>query len=115
MTLPQAPNQSWSLDFVSDVLADGLRFRVLVLVDDFTRGCLAFVADTSLSSHRVVRELETISHPERVRSPVQTGSQPERILVMNEGIQGQRQRRHNFVTRSWWPTTWVRVGVEADP
>jgi putative transposase len=37
MTLPQAPNQRWSLDFVSDVLSDGRRFRVLVVVDDFTR------------------------------------------------------------------------------
>jgi predicted transposase YbfD/YdcC len=37
MTLPQGPNQRWSLDFVSDVLADGRRFRVLVVVDDFTR------------------------------------------------------------------------------
>jgi putative transposase len=60
MTLPQAPNQRWSLDFVSDVLADGRRFRVLVIVDDFTRECLALVADTSLSSHRVVRELDAI-------------------------------------------------------
>ena len=60
MTLPQAPNQRWSLDFVSDVLADGRRFRVLVIVDDFTRACLALVADPSLSSHRVVRELEAL-------------------------------------------------------
>jgi putative transposase len=60
MTLPQAPNQRWSLDFVSDVLADGRRFRVLVIVDDFTRECLALVANTSLSSHRVVRELDAI-------------------------------------------------------
>ena len=47
MTLPQGPNQRWSLDFVSDVLADGRRFRVLVAVDDFTRECLALVVDTS--------------------------------------------------------------------
>ena len=43
MTLPQGPNQRWSLDFVSDMLADGRRFRVLVVVDDFTRECLALV------------------------------------------------------------------------
>ena len=60
MTLPQAPNQRWSLDFVSDVLADGRRFRVLVIVDDFTRECLALVADTSLSGLRVGRELDRI-------------------------------------------------------
>lgn len=60
MTLPQGPNQRWSLDFVSDVLADGRRFRVLVIVDDFTRECLALVADTSLSGRRVVCDLDRI-------------------------------------------------------
>ena len=56
----KGPNQRWSLDFVSDVLADGRRFRVLVVVDDFTRECLTLVVDTSLSGARVVRELEAI-------------------------------------------------------
>ena len=60
MTLPQGPNQRWSLDLVSNVLADGRRFRVLVVVDDFTRECLALVVDTSLSGRRVVRELNHI-------------------------------------------------------
>ena len=58
MTLPQGPNQRWSLDFVSDQLSDGRRFRVLVVVDDFTRECLALVVDTSLSGSRVARELD---------------------------------------------------------
>jgi putative transposase len=61
MTLPQGPNQRWSLDFVSDMLADGRRFRVLVVVDDFTRECLALVVDTSLSGMRVARELDAIA------------------------------------------------------
>lgn len=60
MTLPQGPNQRWSLDFLSDALNDGRRFRVLAVVDDFTRECLATVVDTSLSGHRVVRELGEI-------------------------------------------------------
>jgi putative transposase len=60
MTLPQGPNQRWSLDFVSDVLADGRRFRMLVVVDDFTRECLALVVDTSISGRRVARELDAI-------------------------------------------------------
>lgn len=60
MTVPQGANQRWSLDFASDVLADGRRFRVLVVVDDFTRECLALVVDTSLSGRRVVRELDWI-------------------------------------------------------
>lgn len=60
MTLPQGPNQRWSLDFVCDMLADGRRFRILVVVDDFTRECLALVVDTSLSGMRVARELDSI-------------------------------------------------------
>jgi putative transposase len=60
MTLPQAPNQRWSLDFVSDTFTDSRRFRILAVVDDFTRECLCLVADTSLSGSRVARELDTV-------------------------------------------------------
>ena len=60
MTLPQGPNQRWSLDFVSDALGCGRRFRILCVVDDFTRECLALVADTSLSGARVAREFDAI-------------------------------------------------------
>jgi putative transposase len=60
MTLPQGPNQRWSLDFAADTLTDGRRFRILVVVDDFTRECLCLVADTSLSGRRVARELTAI-------------------------------------------------------
>ena len=60
MVLPEAPNRRWSLDFVSDALNSGRRFRVLAVVDDFTRECLALVVDTSLSGLRVGRELDRI-------------------------------------------------------
>ena len=60
MTVPMAPNDRWSLDFVSDQLTDGRRFRVLTVVDDCTRECLALVADTSLSGTRVARELDRL-------------------------------------------------------
>jgi putative transposase len=49
MLVPDRANQRWSLDFVSDSFTDGRRFRVLTVVDDHTRECLALVADTSLS------------------------------------------------------------------
>ena len=58
--VPMGPNQQWSLDFVSDQLTDGRRFRTLTVVDNCTRECLALVADTSLSGARVARELATI-------------------------------------------------------
>jgi putative transposase len=60
MLVPDRPNQRWSLDFVSDAFTDGRRFRVLTVVDDHTRECLALVVDTSLSGRRVVRELDAI-------------------------------------------------------
>jgi putative transposase len=56
----QAVNQRWSLDFVSDTLSDGRRFRILCMVDNFSRECLATVVDSSLSGVRVVRQLEQL-------------------------------------------------------
>lgn len=61
MPLPRAADQRWGLDSASDVLADGRRFRVLVVVDDFTRECLALVADSSLSGRRVTRQLDRVA------------------------------------------------------
>ena len=60
MLVPMRPNERWSLDFVSDQLTDGRRFRILTIVDDCTRECLALMADTSLGGVRVARELERL-------------------------------------------------------
>lgn len=60
IALPLGANQRWSLDFVSNTLADSRRFRMLAIVDDFTRECLALVADTSISGLRVGRELDAV-------------------------------------------------------
>jgi putative transposase len=60
MLVPLRPNERWSLDFVSDQLTDGRRFRILTIVDDCTRECLALMADTSLSGLRVARELDHV-------------------------------------------------------
>lgn len=46
--LATGPNQSWSMDFVSDGFVDGRRLRCLNIVDDFTKECLAIEVDTSL-------------------------------------------------------------------
>ena len=60
LDLPLVANQRWSLDFVSDQLTDGRRFRNLTVIDNCTRECLALVADTSLSGLRVARELDAV-------------------------------------------------------
>ncbi|HHX4054040.1 MAG: DDE-type integrase/transposase/recombinase [Burkholderia contaminans] len=60
LPLPTGPNQSWSMDFVSDGLAYGRRFRCLNVVDDYTRECLAIEVDTSLPGLRVQQVLERL-------------------------------------------------------
>ena len=54
------PNSRWSIDFVHDQLANGRRFRVLTIIDDVTKECLAAVPDTSISGKRVVREMSAL-------------------------------------------------------
>ena len=61
MTVPQGINQRWSLDFASDALIDSRRFRILAVIDNFSRECLALVADNSLSGIRVARELDRLA------------------------------------------------------
>lgn len=60
LQVPTRPNERWSLDFVSDVFGNGRRFRILAVIDDCSRDCLALVPDTSLSGIRVARELGTL-------------------------------------------------------
>jgi len=60
MVLPDGPNQRWSLDLVNDAFTDGRRFRILTVIDDYTRENIGLVADTSLSGLRVSRELGQI-------------------------------------------------------
>jgi putative transposase len=56
----ERPNHRWSMDFVSDSFINGRRFRVLNIIDDFTRELVHQVVDTSISGHRVARELSEI-------------------------------------------------------
>jgi putative transposase len=72
-----APNDQWSMDFVSDRLEDGRLLRVLSVVDHFTRECLLLEADTSLTGTRVARVLDRIArqrgYPDSIR--VDNGSE----------------------------------------
>ncbi|WP_456661117.1 IS3 family transposase [Bradyrhizobium sp. LB13.1] len=58
--LEARPNARWSLDFVHDQFANGRRFRILNIVDDVTRECLAAIPDTSIPGRRVARELTAL-------------------------------------------------------
>lgn len=52
--VPQRPNQAWSMDFVADQLVDGNRFRILTIVDVYTREALGTVVDSRLRGDDVV-------------------------------------------------------------
>ena len=93
MALPQGPNQRWSLDFVSDVLVDGRRFRVLVIVDDFTRECLALVVDTSLSGRRVARELDRHRRGARQAADDRQRQRHRADLARDPALAGGTRRR----------------------
>ena len=60
MLVPDAVNQRWSMDFASDQLASGHRFRVLNIVDDYSREIVLQIVNLSISGYRVTRELDRL-------------------------------------------------------
>ncbi len=76
-TPPEKVNQAWSMDFVSDALFNGQRFRTLTLIDVFSRECLAIHVDIGIRAERVVEVVtEAVKHRARpVRIQVDNGSE----------------------------------------
>ena len=74
---PTKANERWSMDFVSDALADGRKFRALTIVDDFTRESPAIEVDTSLPGERVVRVLEQLAVTRGLPSAIVCDNGPE--------------------------------------
>jgi putative transposase len=72
LIVPEAINQGWSMDFMSDSLVDGRRFRILNIIDDYNRESLWIEIDTSLPALRVIRVLEMLvemrGRPMRIRT-----------------------------------------------
>jgi putative transposase len=77
LLVPTRPNERWSMDLMSDSLADGRRFRTLNIVDDFSRECVAIEVDTSLSGARVVRVLEQLAETKGLPKKVVMDNGPE--------------------------------------
>ncbi len=71
IVLPIGPNITWSMDFMSDALVSGRKYRTFNVIDDFNREALNITIDTSLPAQRVIRELEQLiawrGKPERLR------------------------------------------------
>ena len=91
MVVPQGANRRWSLDFASDALLDSRRFRILCVIDDFTRECLATVVDNSLSGVRVARELDRLcilrGRPDTIVSDNGTELTSNAILKWQQDVQ----------------------------
>lgn len=73
----QKPNSRWSLDFVSDTTATGQRIRVLTVIDEVTRECLALEVDTSITGKRVASVLNRIAFFRGYPTEILTDNGPE--------------------------------------
>lgn len=92
------PNQSWSMDFVSDGLIDGRRLRCLNIVDDFTKECLAIEVDTSLPGYRVVEVLERLMEMRGLPESVTVDNGPEFAGKVLDEWAYRKQLRLQFIT-----------------
>jgi putative transposase len=74
---PTGANQVWSVDFMTDALSSGRRFRTLNIVDDYTREAVAIEVDTSLSGLRVARLLEELKTQRGLPAQIRSDNGPE--------------------------------------
>jgi len=79
LAIATAPNETWSIDFMSDRLVDGRKFRLLNVIDDFNRESLAIEVDTSLPSLRVIRVLDQLIAKRGKPANIRTDNGPEFI------------------------------------
>lgn len=77
LAIPTRPNERWSMDFISDALSEGRKFRSLNIVDDFNRECLAAEVDTSITGARVVRVMERLRERRGLPQILVTDNGPE--------------------------------------
>lgn len=86
----ERPNHVWSYDFVMDQTSDGRRLKILPVVDEYTRECLAIEVERGLTAEDVVSTLEYLfevrGEPEHIRSD----NGPEFIA---EAVRGWLARR----------------------
>jgi putative transposase len=74
---PERSNQKWSMDFVTDSIVTGRRFRALAIVDDYSRECPAIEVDTSLGGVRVVSVLERLADMRGLPEVITVDNGPE--------------------------------------
>ena len=94
------PNARWSIDFVHDQFGSGRRFRILNIIDDVTKECLAAIPDTSISGRRVARELAEV---------IRRRGKPD-LVVSDHGRSSPRTPCSPAVSDSRWRHRMPRLG-----
>jgi len=97
LVVPQGLNKGWSMDFMTDSLVDGRRFRLLNIMDDYNRESLAVEADTSLPAARVIRVLERLVEFRGALQFIRVDNGPEFISERLHGWCEYRGIRLQFI------------------
>jgi putative transposase len=92
------PNEHWSMDFVSDSIVTGRRFRALTIVDNYTRECPAIEVDTSLGGARVVNVLERLSETRGLPEVITIDNGPEFAGKALDEWAYRKSIKLNFIT-----------------
>ncbi len=71
------PNEKWFMDFVTDSIVTGRRFRALAIIDDYSRECPVIEVDTSLGGDREVSVLERLTETRGLPDAITTDNGPE--------------------------------------
>lgn len=95
--VPEKRNQMWSLDFMTDTMQNGRKFRTLNIIDDFNREVLTMVSDTSITSTRVVHELQLLCDEHGKPEQIRTDNGPEFISKTLEEWCNKNNVEHVFI------------------
>ena len=126
LAVPEAPNMTWSMDFMADRLGDGRAFRLLNVPDDFNREGLGIEVNFSLPAERVIRSLDRIIECRGKPGTIRVDNGPEyisgKLLIWAEkrGITIQhiqpRQKayieRYNRTVRHEWLDQYIIESIE---
>jgi len=74
---PERPNEKWSMDFITDTIVTGRRFRALAIIDQYSRECPVIEVDTSLGGRRVVSVLERLAETRGLPEVITIDNGPE--------------------------------------
>ena len=96
LAVPTAINQSWSMDFMHDQLADGRSIRLFNVIDDFNREGLGIEVDFSLPSERVIKSLDRIIEWRGKPKAIRCDNGPEYIQRRDISLGGQTRHPYRF-------------------